>query len=115
MANGSYSIKLPPGTYTVMPSAPSQSCGPSAPATVTITDGVTTTFSTCLTGSTNIVVGATAVSGGNGNGIIDSNECNQLSVTLNNAGCSKTTGIFVTLATSTPGVTITQPNAPYPN
>jgi len=56
-----------------------------------------------------------AVSGGNGNGLIDFNECNSLRVTLQNLGCSKETGISAVLSSSTSGVTIEQPNSPYPD
>src|SRR5207253_10072358 len=112
-AFGTYSITLSPGTYTVRVTGPN--CTPTSPATVTITNGGTTTYNTCLSGSPNLVFKSAAVSGGNGNGIIDRNECNTLLVTLGNVGCALDTGISATLSSTTPGVTITQPNSPYPN
>jgi subtilisin-like proprotein convertase family protein len=58
---------------------------------------------------------ASAVSGGNGNGLIDPNECNNLTVTLQNFGPGAATGVTATLTTSTPGVTITQGTLPFPD
>ena len=50
-----------------------------------------------------------------GNGVIEPNECNDLNVTLDNTGTLAATAISTTLATSTPGVTITQANSAYGN
>src|ERR1035438_860334 len=44
------------------------------------------------------------VFGGNGNGIIDYNECNNLNLILANVGTAAATGISATLSTTTPGV-----------
>src|ERR1035438_5882990 len=55
------------------------------------------------------------VFGGNGNGIIDYNECNSLNLILANVGTAAATGIKATLSTTTPGVAIAQPTSPYPN
>ena len=55
------------------------------------------------------------VSGGNGNGVIDANECNQLYLAVQNIGFGTATAINATLMTTTPGVTVTQPFATYPN
>src|SRR5262249_57089321 len=51
---------------------------------------------------------------GNGNGIIEPNECNNLGVTILNDGCLLGSGVSAVLSTTTPEVTITQPNSPYP-
>ena len=58
---------------------------------------------------------SSVISGGNGNGKIDFNECNNLSITLNNTGQLNATNVSATLSTSTPGVTITQSASSYPN
>jgi hypothetical protein len=50
-----------------------------------------------------------------GNGIIEPNECNDLTVTLNNEGTAGATAISATLGTSTPGVTVAQASSAYPN
>ena len=110
---GTYSIKLSPGTYSVHVTG--ESCTPTSPVSVVITDGGTTTYNTCITGLPNLAFKSVAVSGGNGNGVIDRNECNTLFVTLGNIGCLKDTGIAATLSSSTPGVTIRQASSPYPD
>jgi hypothetical protein len=115
LANGSYSIKLAPGTYTVRAAGAKLSCADSAPMMVTITNGGTSTFNICLSGSPKPSVSSTVVSGGNGNGVIDRNECNSLNVTLADIGCAGLTGASAVLSTSTPGVAIAQANSPYPN
>jgi PKD repeat protein len=61
----------------------------------------------------NIVLGMIAISGGNGNGIIESNECNLLNIVLLNGGGSTLTNLTATLMTTTPGVTIVQPVSSY--
>jgi subtilase family serine protease len=60
-------------------------------------------------------VNSTIVSGGNGNGEIDANECNLLNLLVQNTGHGTATVISATFTTTTPGVTITQPNSAYPN
>src|SRR5438046_930174 len=53
------------------------------------------------------------VSGGNGNALVDPNECNDVRVVIRNYGSSIATNISATLSSSTPGVTITQPTSTY--
>jgi uncharacterized repeat protein (TIGR01451 family) len=55
------------------------------------------------------------LSGGNGNGVIDLNECNSLDLVLTNKGNALATGVHATLTTSTPGAAVIQKNANYPN
>ena len=64
-----------------------------------------------------LVFGSATVSatGGNGNGVIDFNECNDLSVTINNVGDATATVVSAILTSTTPGVTILQANSAYPN
>lgn len=59
-------------------------------------------------------------SGGNaqvtsGNNLIEPNECNTLNIPLNNNSAEAATGITAVLSTTTPGVTISQPNSAYPD
>jgi Carboxypeptidase regulatory-like domain len=115
IANGTYSIQLAPGSYNVTVTASGQSCTNSASFPVTITNGGTTTLNTCLNGAPKPTVTGTSITGGNGDGVINFNECNNLTVTLSNPGCNSLSGITTTLSTVTPNVTITQPNSPYPN
>ncbi|MEK6288868.1 MAG: exo-alpha-sialidase [Acidobacteriota bacterium] len=53
--------------------------------------------------------------GGNGNGVIDRNECNNLNFTLRNFGSSPATGVSATLSTTTPGVSVSQALSAYPD
>jgi len=115
LANGTYSIKLPPGSHSVVVSAPGQSCNATTPTSVTINDGATTTFDNCLSGTANPAIRQRTVSGGNGNSVIDRNECNNLNLSVANQGCATLTNVFAILSTTTPGVTVTQPNSPYPD
>ena len=115
IANGTYSMQLAPGTYAVNISAAGHLCDPIGPFTAVIVDGQTTTLDKCLSGQPTFVFDSAAVSGGNGNGVIDLNECNNLNVTIKNDGCLKATQVSAVLSSSTAGVTITQPNSPYPD
>ena len=57
----------------------------------------------------------TAVSAGNGDGVIAPNECNHLSIVVTNKTASPMTGVSASLASLTAGVWITQPVSPYPD
>ncbi|CAN5564992.1 hypothetical protein BH20ACI3_BH20ACI3_40700 [soil metagenome] len=113
LADGTYSMKLSPGNYAVTVSG--RSCGLAGPFNVTVTDGGTTIRDACVTGGPRVAFVSAAVSGGNGNGLIDANECSMLNVTVSNPGCGPLTGASAVLSSSTPGVTVTQPNSPYPD
>ena len=115
LADGSYSIKLAPGSYSVQVSAESASCLTSPSTNVNITNGGTTNHSVCLSGSPQMKVNASTVSGGNGDTVINNNECNSLLVDLANTGCAGATHVSAVLSTNTPGVSVEQPNSPYPN
>jgi len=120
-ADGTYSFNVAPGTYTAIVTANiNRDCTPSESFVINVTNGNTTTYNACLDGTAKLVVdpsneGAVVVGGGNGNGIIDPNECNTLNVQLDNIGCAPATEVSATLSTATTGVTITQPNSPYPD
>ena len=61
------------------------------------------------------VYGSSTVSGGNGNGVVDFNETNNLSVSIQNLSGNVATGVSARLSTTTPGVTVPTPNASYGN
>ena len=63
----------------------------------------------------NLVTSGSAVSGGNGNGLIDPNECNLINLFIQNIGTRTASNLTATLTTGTPGVTVTQPTASYAN
>ncbi len=116
-ADGTYSMNLSLGTYSATIIDPAHNCVAVGPFPVTITDGATTTLDECLTGIAKIEFVSSEVSaiGGNGNGIIEPNECNNLSVSILNDGCLLGSEITAVLSTTTPGVTIAQENSPYPD
>jgi uncharacterized repeat protein (TIGR01451 family) len=62
-----------------------------------------------------LIVVSNYVFGGNGNGLIDYNECNNLNLILRNVGNAGATGVSATLLTTTPEVAIAQPTSAYPN
>lgn len=62
-----------------------------------------------------LVLQTNYLSGGNGNGIIDFNECNNLDVVLTNLGNTTVTGVRASLSTTTPGVAIAQATSAYPD
>jgi subtilase family serine protease len=63
-----------------------------------------------------VLIGAgAAVSGGEGNGLINPNDCSLLTLLVKNIGQGTVTAATATLSTSTPGVTITQPASTYPD
>ncbi|HSY50310.1 MAG TPA: IPT/TIG domain-containing protein [Thermoanaerobaculia bacterium] len=119
-ASGHYSVAVPAGTYTATAAGADLNCSSSSPATVSLivpADGVVTQ-DYCMSGSSNLAFGTVSVSdtaAGNGNGIINRNECVDLSVTIANNGCANESAIGATLTTSTAGVTVTQGSSFYPN
>ncbi len=58
---------------------------------------------------------STVVSGGNGNGMVEFNECNSLTITISNTGTATATSVSATLTTSTPNVSVFQGVSAYPN
>jgi hypothetical protein len=97
-----------------------RNCTSASPAnpTVTITSGGTTTRNFTMVGTSNLQENGVAINdatSGNGNGVINRNECVNLNVALKNNGCANATGISATLTTTTPDVTVTQDSSSYPN
>src|SRR6266496_2847385 len=115
--DGTYSMNLSPGSYSATVVDPAHNCSAIGPFPVTITNGNTTTLDQCLSGVARFAYVSNAVSltGGNGNGIIEPNECNDLNVTILNDGCLLGSGVSAVLSTTTPEVTISRPNSPYPD
>ena len=117
MSNGTYSMQLSPGSYSATIVDPAHNCTAIGPFPVTITNGLPTTLSQCLSGTATFLRQSSTVlaTGGNGNSVIEPNECNNLNVTVLNNGCFLGSTISGVLSTTTPGVTITQPTSAYPN
>jgi hypothetical protein len=63
--------------------------------------------------SSPLVYQTNAVSGGNGNGLIDRHECNALSITIRNVSGGTLTNLWANLGTTTAGAEITQPDSAY--
>jgi hypothetical protein len=110
-------MNLSPGSYSATVIDPAHNCDAIGTFPVTITDGNTTTLDECLSGAASFVFDSATVSedGGNGNGMIEPNECNNLNVSILNDGCLLGSGVSAVLSTTTPEVTIFQPNSDYPD
>jgi len=117
--DGVYSFLVPPGTYTATATDADRNCTSASPSnsTVTITSGGTSTQDFLMVGTSNLQENGVTIddSGGNDNGVINSNECVNLNVALKNNGCANATGISATLTTTTPGVTVIQGSSSYPD
>jgi subtilisin-like proprotein convertase family protein len=58
---------------------------------------------------------SSAISSGNGDGIIQPNECNLVNIVITNTSGGTVTNISATLLSGTPGVTVVQAFSTYPN
>jgi hypothetical protein len=119
-ASGNYSIPVPAGSYTVTAADADRNCATSSPASagVSVVSGGTSTQNFCMNGGSNLQFNALAIDdapNGNNNGIVNSNECVSLNVTLKNNGCANETATSATMTTSTAGVTVTQGSSAYPD
>ncbi|HET7434676.1 MAG TPA: carboxypeptidase regulatory-like domain-containing protein, partial [Thermoanaerobaculia bacterium] len=119
-ASGNYSIPVPAGSYTITAADTARNCATSSPASagVSVVSGGTSTQNFCMNGGSNLQFNSFALSdslAGNNNGIVNKNECVSVNVTLKNNGCANETGVSATMTTSTPGVTVSQPNSTYPD
>jgi hypothetical protein len=64
-------------------------------------------------GGPNLIGLTSIISGGNGNGLVDPNECDQLNVVLQNVGGTAATNVSGVLTTATPGVTIVRGSSAF--
>jgi len=120
--NGHYSFLVPPGIYTAMAADADRNCTSASPAnpTVTINSGASTTQNFTMVGTSNLQENENGVTIndappiGNGNGVINRNECVDLNIALKNNGCANATASSATLTTTTPGVTVVQGSSNYP-
>ncbi len=116
-ANGRYSIVVPPGSYTILATAPARYCAPSASGAITVGNGATVTRNFCVTGSPRFDYVSSSIddSAGSGNGAVNRDECVKLAISVANNGCGIATNVRGTLSTTTPGVTIGRANAAFGN
>lgn len=68
---------------------------------------------TPVTAAAELALGSTMLTGGNANGVLDRNEHNLATISLANLGILNATGITATLSSTTPGITILQPQSGY--
>ena len=118
--DGVYSFLVPPGTYTATAADADRNCTSASPSSVSvnITSGGTTNQNFTMAGTSNLEENHVTIddttSGGNGNGVINRNECVNLNVELKNNGCADATASSATLTTTTQGVSVIQGNSNYP-
>lgn len=119
-SSGVYTILVPAGTYTATATDPARNCSTGTPSNTPVTVNVsgTTTQDFVITGGSKLEANGYTINdtpNGNGNGIVNRYECFNLNANLKNNGCADETAISATLTTTTPNVTITQPNSNYPD
>jgi hypothetical protein len=116
-ANGHYSIVAPPGSYMATPSSPLRGCHAAAATPVVIANGAATTQDLCLDGTPKYAFVAAAVddSSGNGNGILNRGECDNLDVTITNVGCHDASGVTAMLSSPTSNLTIASASSAFPD
>lgn len=61
-----------------------------------------------------LIVGTNYITGGNGNGVVDPDECNNLTIVISNVGVASATGVEVSLSSSTTGAIVAQGISAYP-
>src|SRR4051812_42351136 len=118
-ANGVYTIIFPAGSYTATAAAADRNCATAAPSSANVAPqgGGTVTQNFSMTGASKLEANGVTIddSLGNGNGIVNKSECVRVNVGVKNNGCAKESAISATLSTTTPGVTVVDANATYPD
>ncbi|HVF69977.1 MAG TPA: hypothetical protein VM940_00030 [Chthoniobacterales bacterium] len=130
-ANGVYTILVPAGSYTATAADADRNCATASPASATVAPqgGGTVTQNFVMSGGSDLELSGTSTSwqnpdtvsytiddsDGNGNGVVNRAECAKLNVGVKNNGCASESAISATLSTSTPGVTVVDGNASYPD
>ncbi len=116
-AAGNYSMTMAPGSYSVTASKLGYT---SATSPTAVTNGGASILNFVLTSVPVLQYDSSTFTDGNGNGSIDPNECLRFTVNVDNVGARAASGtplyqspLPATLATSTPGVTVTSPNSTY--
>ncbi len=115
-ASGNYAMQVAPGTYTVTFRNPIKACTPDIVVPgVSVANGGTTDQDAVIDGNPVLAKTTHVVTQGNGNGIVNRDECNNFSVRVQNNGCGNATSLTGLLSTSTPGVTVNQNSSAYPD
>jgi hypothetical protein len=115
--NGDYSILVPAGSYTAAAADLNRNCSSAAPTSVNVSPagGGMVTQNFVMTGTSKLEANGFTINDelGNNNGIANRGECVKLNLGIKNNGCGKETAISGHLTTTTPGVTITDPDSTY--
>jgi PKD-like domain len=116
-ASGHYSIVTPPGSFMATAASPLRGCNPGPATSVTIANGATTSKDFCVDGAARFAFVAAAVddSSGNGNGILNRGECDNLNVTIQNVGCHDAASVSAVLSTPTSNLTVSSNTAAFPD
>ncbi|MFN2622309.1 MAG: hypothetical protein ABR611_05635 [Chthoniobacterales bacterium] len=118
-ANGVYVITVPAGSYTATAADAKRNCASAAPASASVSPqgGGTVTQDFSMTGGSKLEANGFTIddSTGNSNGVVNKSECVRVNVGVKNNGCAKESAISATLSTTTPGVTVVDANATYPD
>ncbi len=112
--SGAYTVKGPSGSYTATAALAGYTSGPGATGPVTITNGGNTVANYCLTPFAALNPTTTPALP-DGNGVVEPSECNRINLPVTNSGTGNATAVSAVLSTTTPNVTITQPNSAYPD
>src|SRR5438874_6407073 len=116
---GVYSISVPAGSYTASAADAARNCASASPASANVSPGSggTVIQNFTMTGTSKLESTGVTIddSTGNSNGIVNKNECVRLNVGVKNNGCARETAISATLTTTTPGVTVVDGSASYPD
>lgn len=114
IGSGAYTVTAPGGAYTATATKAGWTSGAGATGPVTITNGANTVANYCLTPAA-VLDPTTTPSVPTGNGFVEPNECNSINLPVTNSGTGTATAVSAVLSTTTPNVTITQPNSAYPD
>ncbi|CAN5554593.1 hypothetical protein BH18VER1_BH18VER1_03670 [soil metagenome] len=118
-ANGVYKIMVPAGSYTATAADADRNCATASPASASVAPqgGGTVTQNFSMAGGSKLEANGVTIddSTGNNNGIVNKAECVNLNVGVKNNGCATESAISATLSTTTPGVTVLDATASYPN
>ena len=115
--NGIYTILVPAGSYTATAADSARNCSAASPASAGVapTGGGTVSQNFAMTGTSKLEANGFTIddSLGNNNGIVNRAECVKVNLGVKNNGCATETAIAGHLTTTTPGVTIDNPDSSY--
>ncbi|HRI04660.1 MAG TPA: carboxypeptidase regulatory-like domain-containing protein [Pyrinomonadaceae bacterium] len=114
IGSGAYTVTAPGGSYTATATKAGWTSGAGATGPVTITNGANTVANYCLIPAA-VLDPTTTPALPTGNGVVEPNECNSINLPVTNSGTGNATAVSAVLSTTTPNVTITQPNSAYPD